>query len=1040
MQNGLSVIEGGQGRIGPFKIDKEKLSKDEQSLVFPQDLVITKTTEENLTKLLYPLFENRNILLIGDAGVGKNALVYYINAIRNLPTIRFSFNQDTLPEDLVGSFRILPDGFHWQNGPLVNAISHGYTFVADEMNLASPEILKRFISVLENRNLNLLEKDSSQIKAHSRFNFIATQNPSRGFEGRKILPESISRLFTIVYLESYPLHEEIEIFKGLFPFLKHEMAERYVLLQRKIEQLIWQGDIGKNDLEHYHFNIRTGQRFFSRMQSVEKLHDENPDFLNALFAFFVDLYAKEEDRNKALDLIADVFSYSVAELRNSYRDFQGFEPKLFAGSDYRSNQEASLDPLPLTRQRQRTLEYIDLSLQNNENLLLEGEDAARMGELVTELAAVKGRKTRWIHLAKGMHTSEIIGALRPVNDNGKSTVRWIDGPLVNALKNQKWVILDNIEAAGSELIEKLNMLLDHASSLTLPPEAEGEHTIERAGNSRIIAIKRTRKSRNQGTISRAFRNRFFSLQVPIVDSKEELTESATLLWESLFGSLCDMPKADSSNYEHISDDSYGLIAKMVLFHESLNESARDKKIARSQAETLKYREENLLRWVSHIYKWLGKDKDFTLRHTLGTGIEVHYLSALPTSQDQDWGRKLWKRIFQGLPLDDWNEALNGRKKKLLKSSSEKKKLYWNPKKHKRPATTGKASKQLAPRNLKKGMKIDTPETGGKVKEGPDAWYGQDTQGNQGNGEPQGGGGAWGYRTEELFQEFLKKYKPKFDYNLGYQLNDYYEVFGKMLEDFEMDLENALESNMHINRRLASYGSRVEARRYLAYMANKGSDRIFDHSRIVHTEDKLKGLEFAFFINKGRRLFNFHYSVASIVALQSAMEVLWDKKIPLRNFGYSDFDNQKRGLDLIEYTQTTERPKLDDKKRIFDLMSDGWQGDTVEEYQIAQNIDNCFSPDATTRIAVIVSDFRGYRAKGNMRAEIESEESEILRALIKQYSRQNYVFLGMQTGTRYIAKYLFEHSVWINEYNFDQAPVVLAEQIKNLILRYHRPTV
>ena len=122
------------------------------------------------------------------------------------------------------------------------------------------------------------------------------------------------------------------------------------------------------------------------------------------------------------------------------------------------------------------------------------------------------------------------------------------------------------------------------------------------------------------------------------------------------------------------------------------------------------------------------------------------------------------------------------------------------------------------------------------------------------------------------------------------------------------------------------------------------------------------------------------------------------------------------------------------------MSDGWQGDTVEEYQIAQNIDNCFSPDATTRIAVIVSDFRGYRAKGSMRAEIESEESQILKALIKQYSGQNYVFLAMQTGTRYIAKHLFEHSVWINEHNFDQAPVVLAEQIKNLILKYHRPTV
>ncbi|HMV37354.1 MAG TPA: AAA family ATPase, partial [Turneriella sp.] len=108
--------------IAGIAIDAADISPAEKGLVFHQELVLTETTLKNLQKILYPLIEGQNLLLVGDAGVGKNALIYYINRIRSLPTIRFSFNQDTLPEDLSGSFRVLPDGFQWNNGPLTEAL------------------------------------------------------------------------------------------------------------------------------------------------------------------------------------------------------------------------------------------------------------------------------------------------------------------------------------------------------------------------------------------------------------------------------------------------------------------------------------------------------------------------------------------------------------------------------------------------------------------------------------------------------------------------------------------------------------------------------------------------------------------------------------------------------------------------------------------------------------------------------------------------------------------------------------------------------
>ncbi|NYN87122.1 hypothetical protein GPV38_24520, partial [Salmonella enterica subsp. enterica serovar Typhimurium] len=39
------------------------------------DLVETDSTVRNLSNILYPLLEGKPVLLVGDAGVGKNALI-----------------------------------------------------------------------------------------------------------------------------------------------------------------------------------------------------------------------------------------------------------------------------------------------------------------------------------------------------------------------------------------------------------------------------------------------------------------------------------------------------------------------------------------------------------------------------------------------------------------------------------------------------------------------------------------------------------------------------------------------------------------------------------------------------------------------------------------------------------------------------------------------------------------------------------------------------------------------------------------------------
>ena len=1014
--------------IAGVSIEAADISPAEKSLVFHQELVLTETTKKNLAKILYPLIEGQNLLLVGDAGVGKNALVYYINKIRNLPTVRFSFNQDTLPEDLSGSFRVLPDGFQWNNGPLTEALEKGYTFVADEMNLASPEILKRFISVFDRRRLQLLEKDGTEVLANPRYSFVATQNPARGFEGRKNLPESIQRHFTTIYLDHYPAHEEKEILRGLYPDEYGPVADLVVTLQRGLEAQIWKNELAKEDLEHYHFNLRTAQRFMNRAVVASVRDTQSSEFRDLVFAFFVQAFRLEADRQLALQTVAAIMEYDAAALARDYSIYG--EGRGVEGVEYAMPSDAEGGhhtlPFPVTKSRSRTLEQMQASLGANDNLLLEGDDAARILELCHVMAHATARSVTEIFLSRGMHTSDIIGALRP---HGNS-VRWVDGPLTAALRRQDIIVLENIDAAGSELVEKLNMLLDHAGRLALPPEAEGESILKKEGECRIIAIKRTRRSRSQQTISRALRNRFFNLHVSVIEDPLEVTELTALSLELEFGADATPQRA------HV-------VQKLGLFHNKADEAAREKKIGGTLAESIRYREENLLRLVAHAARYADSGEQGLA--VMKRGVEIYYAGMLQNPDDRVVIQRLFERIFADMPWDDIFTALAEGKKKILATAKKRDKKItppdWDKKKHFREANTGKATKRLDGQELKKGLRIDTPETGGNVKEGPDAWYGSDTQGNGGQGEPAGGGGAWGYRTDQLFQDFLKKYKPKWDYHMGYSLADFYDVFGKMLSELQMELENALDAEPEIERRLMAQGHRVDARRYITYQANAGNDRIFDRTRILHSENKLKGVEFVFVLAKGRRMFNFKAAVSAIIALQSAIEILWGKKIPLKVFGYSDFENMKHSIDINQYIAVGEdAPEHSEKVKLFESMTDNWNGDTIEEAQVLRYAAEQFSPEAVTKFIVMVSDFRGHRARAELKKEILSPANQTLKELGEEYARQNIHVLAVQTGTRSIAEHLFKEWLWIHEETFDQAPILLAEAIKNLILRYHRVVV
>ncbi len=994
--------------IAGLKVPKN--TKKFREPVFSSPLVETETTLSNLRNILYPLLEGTPVLLVGDAGVGKNALIYHINSLRNLPTIRFSFNEDTLPEDLIGSYRLLMNGnaFEWVNGPVVTALQEGIPFVADEMNLASTSVLKRFSTLYESSYLDLLEGGGERIKKTDGFSFIATQNPAEGFEGRKSLPFEITKNFGVVYIDPYPPDELYSILKNLYPTLSESLIKSAIRTTLETEKRILMGSIGKGDLEKYHFNLRTLKKLCARF--TEFNINEKAILIREVMALYSDCFRNPEDRKEQEELIRTEFFSKEIQKASSVKVFVD-EAHLYCNDkkiNLRNPHRVKdiLHSRPLTKEILEFIEKIVTSIQMGENILIEYSDEDDSLFLLELTTCITGNEIEYVNLCKGIHTSDILGALKPIDNK----IEWLDGPLTRGIKENKIICITSLEAAGAELVEKLNMLTDDARSILLPPESGIKDPLTLGDSSVVFAFKQFRKSKSASTISRAFRNRFTAILYPQFTEESSLEEIVEFY----------LPASN-------------LTKLMTQFHLRIRGLSQRRVIGSANLNPYTFGTTNLVNWAIYIAKYLEKDSNSPII----IGAKISYINQIYDPKERMDILRFLENGLLNFSLDPgFFEKLEEKKKTLTLSTEIEKKRWWDPTLHQRDPNTGKAKIQASGNPLKKGIEINTPETGGDTKEGSDAWYGKDTRGNKGQGEPAGGGGAWGYRTEDLYKQFLAKRKILWSYSMTVTRKEYMEIFGKELESVEMNLEKLFDPEIDITRVYEQTGRRIDARKYISFRNGKGDTKVFDRTIIDKKTEKLKGVEVVFLVSKSRRIFNFEYSVVVLSALITSSIILNDHEVDFSIYTYSDRLNRKDHIDLVNLKRFEEDYSSQKEEEIFNSLTSDWQGDSVHEYLMLDNLEKYFSPDSTTRIVVMISDFRGQRGKASVESELSSFENRKLKEYVLKSTNKSYILLGVGLGNRYLAEEIFHDSIQITGENFSNMPNLLGGELSKLIITHH----
>ncbi|GAB4267371.1 MAG: MoxR family ATPase [Candidatus Rifleibacteriota bacterium] len=163
-------------------------------------------------EVLYALFAQGHVLLIGVPGLGKTLLVNSLAQLLDLEFKRVQFTPDLMPTDIVGT-EIIEENmktgerhFRFVKGPLFTQI-----LLADEINRTPPKTQAALLQAMQERSIT---SAGNTYKLAEPFFVLATQNPIEQ-EGTYPLPEAqLDRFMFNIRIEYPPTEEEIAMVRA----------------------------------------------------------------------------------------------------------------------------------------------------------------------------------------------------------------------------------------------------------------------------------------------------------------------------------------------------------------------------------------------------------------------------------------------------------------------------------------------------------------------------------------------------------------------------------------------------------------------------------------------------------------------------------------------------------------------------------------------------------------------------------------------------------------------------------------------------------
>lgn len=260
--------------------------------------------------------------------------------------------------------------------------------------------------------------------------------------------------------------------------------------------------------------------------------------------------------------------------------------------------------------------------------------------------------------------------------------RWQDGKIPLAMKKGYWLILDEINLAEPQILERLNSLLERAPSLVVS-EHEGEvigpggmhDTHERF---RIFATENPASYAGRKAMSPAFKNRWSAYQYVEVPSEAEYAAMMNLM---VYG---EQPGAKVGGVDYDGEmveplynlcgkveGMRGFITKLAKFHASLEKMARERTIGKGRVEPYVFTRRDLMAFLTYLEEKTLIDRRADTRVTVSDDPKKIILRALKhVYMDQVGGADDIKKVTDlldqiGISEGNWTHEFPATRKQEL---------------------------------------------------------------------------------------------------------------------------------------------------------------------------------------------------------------------------------------------------------------------------------------------------------------------------------------------------------------------------------------
>ena len=277
-----------------------------------------------------------------------------------------------------------------------------------------------------------------------------------------------------------------------------------------------------------------------------------------------------------------------------------------------------------------TMRAIAVGVVHGRPVALEGETAAAKTTAVLYLAHLLRQGVRRLNLNGATDAGELVGRFAPALEGG---FRFVESVLPQAMRHGEWVLLDEINLAEPQCVERLNPVLEQPPTLILSENDGtvfgGQGGVPIHENFRVIATYNPAAYTGRNALSPALRSRFHVHCAKAPGLQQDLD----LLHRLVFGKQPVVTlagrhwQAENAQPVHASiaqwPDAETFLSALAKFHNHVAKAAGqgggEASLGRDRSERYCFNRRSLLFLVSMLDRALrgGTDPDTALRTALG---------------------------------------------------------------------------------------------------------------------------------------------------------------------------------------------------------------------------------------------------------------------------------------------------------------------------------------------------------------------------------------------------------------------------------------